>query len=630
MAEDLENHFNPPGDKRAMHSIHLNHFSRAGEGRDESGETAEGHMRQTPVTPLPGIIDTGRDIPVTPWPDALQEGASALTDLEDTGQLRADLYAPSLSLLTASGRFIDEEPTWLMLPAVYPDAPSTKARDKVPTKTRETGAEEQSYAALIRNLVKSSGIYALASIASPFISLVLAPFLTRSLTHADYGILAVLNTIIALGAGITQLGLSSAFFRAYNYDYDAREDRQAIFSTVVLLLALSSFSLFIAAIIAGPQLSSLLFATPAFAGALRSVALVILLQNFTVPVFAWLRAENRSLFFSLLSIANLLITLCTTLLFVGPMRLGIVGALLANGAGYAFVVVASLPFILVRSGLHFRTDIARNLLSFGIPLIFNFVSYWVLQLSDRYLLSRFSLDQTASYAVAYSLGGVLSVVILSPFILAWPTAMFTIAKKDRAAEMFQLVFRWFGMVLLFAAFFFSLICIAALNILFPPAYHAAAPVIPIIATSLLFYGIYNVFAVGVGVRRMTWLTALFMTLAALVNFGCNLILIPRYGSLGAAASTLVAYAFLAIITYIVNQRIYPVPFEIGRFSLALLIGVALYLGSTLLSQRQSIIIAAVIYCLALIIYTICLLALSKIPLRDLKQKYHQLKESLFP
>lgn len=168
-------------------------------------------MRQTPVTPLPGIIDTGGDIPVTPWPDALQEGASALTDLEDTGQLWADLYAPSLSLLTARGRFIDEEPTWLMLPAVYPDAPSTKARDKVPTKTRETGAEEQSYAVLIRNLVKSSGIYALASIASPFISLVLAPFLTRSLTHADYGILAVLNTIIALGAGITQLGLSSAF-----------------------------------------------------------------------------------------------------------------------------------------------------------------------------------------------------------------------------------------------------------------------------------------------------------------------------------------------------------------------------------------------------------------------------------
>lgn len=64
----------------------------------------------------------------------------------------------------------------------------------------------------IRQLVKSSGIYALSSLAAPLVSLVLAPFLTRHLSHADYGALAVLNTAIALVAGITQLGLNSAFF----------------------------------------------------------------------------------------------------------------------------------------------------------------------------------------------------------------------------------------------------------------------------------------------------------------------------------------------------------------------------------------------------------------------------------
>src|SRR5439155_20526492 len=106
-----------------------------------------------------------------------------------------------------------------------------------------------------------------------------------------------------------------------------------------------------------PQLSILLLNTPVFADALRYAALVILLQNFTIPVFAWLRAENRAGFFSLLSIANLLVTLFTTLLFVGPMHLGIAGALLANGCGYAFVVACSLPRILLRAGLRFRTDI---------------------------------------------------------------------------------------------------------------------------------------------------------------------------------------------------------------------------------------------------------------------------------
>jgi O-antigen/teichoic acid export membrane protein len=485
--------------------------------------------------------------------------------------------------------------------------------------------EDQNYTSLFHKLVKSSGVYALASVASPLVSLVMAPFLTRSLSHADYGILAVLNTIIALGAGITQLGLSSAFFRAYNYDYESSEDRQGIFSTVVLLLSLSSIATAFAVIIAAPNLSILLFNTAALGNALRCAALVILLQNFTVPAFAWLRAENRAGFFSLLSIANLLVTLFATLLFVGPLHLGIIGAILANGSGYACVVVCSIPAILRRAGLRFRMDIARNLLSFGIPLIFNFVSYWVLQLSDRYLLSRFSLEQTASYAVAYSLGGVLNVVILSPFILAWPTAMFAIAKKDNAAQMFQQIFRWFSMLLLLTAFIFSFVCIAVLNILFPPSYHAASPVIPLITASLMFYGVYNIFAVGIGVKRKTWLTALFTTLAALVNVGCNLVLIPYYGSLGAALSTLIAYAFLAAITYIVNQRIYPIPFEIGRFTIALLIGTALYIGSMLLAQSHNIFITCSIYIVALMVYSGCLLFLGRLPLRDLKQKYQQLK-----
>ena len=51
---------------------------------------------------------------------------------------------------------------------------------------------------------------------------------------------AVLTTVISLVAGLTQLGLGSAFFRSYNYDYESQEDRAAVLSTVVILLSLVS------------------------------------------------------------------------------------------------------------------------------------------------------------------------------------------------------------------------------------------------------------------------------------------------------------------------------------------------------------------------------------------------------
>src|SRR5205085_11990822 len=94
------------------------------------------------------------------------------------------------------------------------------------------------YTSHIRELVKNSGVYAIASMASPLISLVLMPFLTHKLSHNEYGALAVLTTVIALVTGVTQLSLGNAFFRAYSCDYESQRDRLKVVSTVVILLSL--------------------------------------------------------------------------------------------------------------------------------------------------------------------------------------------------------------------------------------------------------------------------------------------------------------------------------------------------------------------------------------------------------
>jgi O-antigen/teichoic acid export membrane protein len=490
---------------------------------------------------------------------------------------------------------------------------STQAQDtQEVAQTRTVITEAQSYVALMRGLIKSSGIYALSSLASPLIALVLAPFLTHSLSVTDYGALVVLNTAILLLTGITQLGMLSAVFRAYNYDYESRQDRLKVLSTTIILLSLTSLPMMLVFILAAPWLASVLLGSASFSDCIKITALVVLIQNLSVPGLAWLRAENRATSFSVLSIINLLVALGATVILVGVMHMGIVGALLATGLGYAFIVICTLPLILFRAGLRLRLDIVQNLVSFGIPLVFNTVSFWVLQLSDRYLLSRLgSLAQTASYGVAYNLGSALNVVVLTPFVLAWPTAMFAIAKKEDAAKIFQLVFRWFSMVLLLAAFMLVLIAVAVLDILFPPSYHVAAPIIPVIALSIVFYGVYTIFTVGTGVQRKTWYIALIMTLAALVNVVANFVLIPLYGSMGAALATLIAYIFLTLIMYIINQRIYPLPFEIDIFVVALLIGIAVYVGGSFLARNQTIYGAWAIYVGAAVFYGACLVLLGK-------------------
>lgn len=538
------------------------------------------------VTPDTRPVDQSMQLPMAPLPAMSLEGNWVIAH-----ERRAE------ELWNVTGM-----ETWV-IPAMNVGRDGTRTGKQ--SEAVDSSAAGQS--AVLLKLVKSSGIYALASAASPLISLVLAPFLTHHLSASDYGVLAVTNTAIGLGVGITQLGLFSAFFRAYSYDYTSRHDRRDVVATVTALLLLASVSMASVVVLAAPWLASLLYGQPSLSNYVALAGGVILLQNLITPGLAWLRAEGRPLLFTALWISNLLVTLLANIYLVGVLHWGGAGSIIANGSGFACIVICTLPVIVVRVGLKMRIDMAKSLLAFGLPLVLNFVAYWVLQLSDRYLLSLFvSLAETARYAVVYALGSAMSVVIMGAFTLAWPTAMFTIAKRKDAAQVFKLVFRWFSLFLLFSAFGFSLVGSFVLYWLFPVTYHTAAPIIPLVTESIVFYGVYYVFMVGANVKRKTWLAAVFTTLAAVVNVAVNLILIPLFGAMGAAASTLIAYMVLALAAYIVNQRLYPIPFEIGRFALAFVIGLVLYLGSSYLGQSQGTYVTYGLYLSALALYGSCL------------------------
>ncbi len=501
---------------------------------------------------------------------------------------------------------IDEMITWI-IPAV-----PAQSQKGVVGRFADVLRARDGYVASLRTFIKSAGLYALASVALPLISLLLTPFLTRNLSAPDYGILTILTTFIGLIVGISQLGLSSAFFRAYGYDYTDPRDKRAVLSTVTMMLLLSSLIVGIGMILFAPLLAQGLFGRSSLSDLIRLTAWVVLLQNLTVPGYAWMRAESRALSYSCLSITSLLVTLVTTLLFVGRLHWGVAGALLATASGYAAVLMCTVPVIIIHTGLQVRLDIARNMVTFGVPLVLNFVSYWILQLSDRYLLTLLgSLDQTAKYAVVYTLGSAISVVVIGPFTLAWPSAMFAIAKRADARRAYQLFFRWFSLFLLLSAFGLSLVGALVLNWLFPSAYHPSAPIIPIVALSIAFYGVYYVFMVGANITRKTWIAPALTTFVAVINVAFNLVLIPHYGAMGAALSTLLAYTVLIVAAYILNQKIYFIPFEVHTFYIAVLIGVVCYMASDSLAHLQTQYIGWSMRIAAFCLYAIILILLGR-------------------
>lgn len=562
--------------------------------------------------PIPLLEETKGDRDTHPalaaalWTDEvppLELFAVDVDQLPTQANLRAILTSSSWSSPLTNGISIYNQPTW-QLPAI--PGSRTVSNHAQSSTTRAPGGE--SYLGLIRKLVKNSGIYAISSLASPLITLLLAPFLTRTLSRQDYGALVLLNAVVALVTGVTELGLSAAFTRMYSYDCKTRREQLDALSTLVWVLLLILIPITAIGVMAAPGLSDLVLGGTSYSGAVRVAIVLVLTQNMTVPGLVWLRLESRAALFTTLSIANLLITAGASIVLVGMLHMGVVGSLVANGFGDAIIIVCTLPVICWHIGFHLRFPLVGSMLAFGVPNVVNLISGWVLQLSDRYLLGHLaSLSLAAEYSVAYTLGGVLSAAIIAPFSLAWWVLMYAIAKREDAQHVFKLIFRGFSFVLLFASLGLSLFGSSILDLLFSAPYHTQSSILPVITLSIVFNGIFIVVNLGTSLQCKTWLTSLYFIVSSLINVGLNILLIPASGTMGAALATLVAYFALTLIAYLFNQRIYPVPFEVGRFLVALGIGIGLYFVDNTLAQGQGILVAWGFHMVSLLLYGLCLL-----------------------
>jgi O-antigen/teichoic acid export membrane protein len=73
-----------------------------------------------------------------------------------------------------------------------------------------------------------------------------------------------------------------------------------------------------------------------------------------------------------------------------------------------------------------------------------------------------------------------------------------------------------------------------------------------------------VLAIGIGRARRTQLNWVVTGIAAAINIALNIVLIPRYGMIGAAIATLVAYVVLFVGMWVRARSVYPVPYQWRR------------------------------------------------------------------
>jgi O-antigen/teichoic acid export membrane protein len=286
------------------------------------------------------------------------------------------------------------------------------------------------------------------------------------------------------------------------------------------------------------------------------------------------RSADRMIRFNAIECAHAVLGIAAGVGFIwtlGATANSVVLGLLAAATVCAIVDLPLMVLPLRQSGPLDR-EALTHLLGYAWPLVTVAITSTLLQLSDRFLLGGLGdARMLGLYAVAYSLVERPTSLICSSISTAtFPMAVSALERHGREAGRIQAGKN--GAVLL------ALTLPACIGLALTAPYIAASLVgpafrdgvsilIPIMSVTALLHGIRAHFidhAFHLAGRSMQMLWSYGP--AAVANVALNLILIPRYGMMGAAWTGLVCQGLAVVVGWIAGRRIFPLWIPLGEIA----------------------------------------------------------------
>jgi len=461
----------------------------------------------------------------------------------------------------------------------------------------------------LRKLVSASGVYLIGGIAQQSIGFLMLPVYTSFLDTTHYGILEILNTIGLISLMLLSVGLPSAIVKVYHRDCSTHTEKEAILP-VSLLLSLPTLLVGCLLVLLGSSwLSTLLLGSAGNSRLIELLALWIFLNCISMILLAFFRAREEALIYASISFSQFFLLLVLNIYFVYFLQLGVAGILWGNILSHASIILLSIPLLRKRAKLAFPKALVKPLLTFGLLVIPTAIAGWVMGVSDRYFIAHFGqLSEVGVYSVGYKFGMVLQFLVVTPFQLAWPAFAFSISEAADHRFVYARTLTYLSVISVFGWLVLSELTEPLLRIMVNQAYVSAYKVVPMIAAAYVFYGIHFCVSPGIHIKGKSKYIPLLVVGASLVNLLLNVLMIPRFGIMGAGWATTVSFSLLGISTILIAKTVYPINYEYARIAKVAAAGIVLYAGSlfvhtnslaTMIAWRITIIMAFPLLLLAL-------------------------------
>ena len=416
-----------------------------------------------------------------------------------------------------------------------------------------------------KSLAKNTIILAFGTFLPKLSSIITLPIITGGLTKSEMGKLDLVSTLVSLFLPVVTLQIQTAAFRFLIDCRDNAEETKRIITNIIAFVIPSSL---IALCILYLCLFKLGLLVRLF------ICLYFFADILLLAAQQIVRGLSNNKLYSASAVVASLVNMVFIILAVSMWNLGLTGVLfsltVSSFAGlfillYKGNIVANIDLHLVSK------SVLKDMTGYSWPLIPNSLSSWVLNLSDRTLITFFiGLEATAIYSVANKIPSLFSLV-QGTFVYAWQeNASLASGDLDAGiyyAEMFN---RIYGILAGIMA-----LLIAATPILFKLLirgdYGEAYFQMPILLMGMLFSSLSS-FMGGIYVAyKKTRSVGITTIAAAVTNLLIDLVLIQKVQIYAASISTLISYMFLALYRMYDVQKFRRMKFDLKRFSLFLIL-----------------------------------------------------------
>jgi len=403
---------------------------------------------------------------------------------------------------------------------------------------------------LYQKFTKDTILAGIANVALALRWLILLPILSKGLGTGGYGIWSQIQVTIPVLVLFATMQLSFAMTRFLAGESDKDKITKGFLSILILTSLTSILFSILVFVLAQP------FATAVFGGAeaapfIKLAAFLVLLTTIDEVVIHYFVAFRQMGKYSIFIIGQVAgeIALVAYLVFSGFGLYGAIAALLIIRA-FLFII----GFLVVSPQINFSVpslSVIKPYLAFSLPLLPAGLCWWILNLSDRYIIGYFlGAEAVGIYSAAYVLGTVVGLFYTPLATVLFPaiTHLYENNKIQEVKTHLKYSLKFYLMLAIPATFGLSILARPLLATLTTADFIAGFWIVPIIALATVFMGCGSIIMIVPLLLKRTKVIGLIDGAGAVINVVMNIILVPLIGILGAAGSTLAVF-MLRLISY---------------------------------------------------------------------------------